>query len=52
MRTAQQAAGSTRDYFEFYIAAAVLYLVLTAASNRVVNRAEAHVARSFRRRLA
>ena len=52
MRTAQQAAGSTRDYFEFYIAAAVLYLVLTAVSNRVVNRAEAHVARSFRRRIA
>lgn len=52
MRTAQQAAGSTRNYFGFYIAAAVLYLVLTAASNRVVNRAEAHVGRSFRRRLA
>ena len=52
MRTAQQAAGSTRDYFEFYIAAAVLYLVLTAASNRVVNRAEAQIARSFRRRIA
>jgi octopine/nopaline transport system permease protein len=52
MRTAQQAAGSTRSYFEFYIAAAALYLVLTALSNRIVDRAEAHVARSFRRRIA
>ena len=52
MRTAQMAAGSTRDYFEFYIAAAVLYLVMTAVSNRVVDRAEARTARSFRRRLA
>lgn len=52
MRTAQQAAGSTRSYFAFYIAAAVLYLVLTGFSNRVVNRAEARVALSFRRRIA
>ena len=52
MRIAQRAAGSTRDYFEFYIAAGVLYMVLTAISNQVVNRAEAHVARSFRRRIA
>ena len=52
MRTAQMAAGSTRDYFSFYIAAGVLYLVTTALSNRVVARAEANVARSFRRRLA
>lgn len=52
MRTAQIAAGSTRDYFEFYIAAAVLYLLLTALSNRVVDRAEAHANRSVRRRLA
>ena len=52
MRTAQIAAGSTRDYFEFYIAAGVLYLVLTALSNRVVDRAEARVGRSFRKRLA
>jgi octopine/nopaline transport system permease protein len=52
MRTAQRGAGSTREYFGFYIAAAVLYLVLTALSNRVVNAAEARVSRSFRRRLA
>ena len=52
MRTAQIAAGSTRDYFTFYIAAGVLYLVVTAFSNRIVARAESQVARSFRRRLA
>lgn len=52
MRTAQVGAGSTRQYFGFYIAAAVLYLVLTSVSNRVVDVAEARVARSFRRRLA
>ena len=52
MRTAQQAAGSTRSYFAFYIAAAVLYLVLTGFSNRVVDKAEARVALSFRRRIA
>jgi octopine/nopaline transport system permease protein len=52
MRMSQRAAGSTRDYFEFYIAAAILYLVLTAVSNRVVDRAEARAARSFRRRIA
>jgi octopine/nopaline transport system permease protein len=52
MRTAQMAAGSTRDYFQFYVAAAVLYLVLTAVSNRVVDTAEARMSRSFRRRLA
>ena len=52
MRTAQTAAGSTRNYFEFYIAAGVLYLVLTALSNRVVDVAEARMSRSLRRRLA
>ncbi|MCW6509918.1 ABC transporter permease [Lichenifustis flavocetrariae] len=52
MRTAQMGAGSTREYFGFYIAAAALYLVLTALSNRVVDLAEARVGRSFRRRLA
>lgn len=52
MRTAQMGAGSTRQYFAFYIAAGVLYLLLTAVSNRVVDRAEARVARTFRRRLA
>lgn len=51
MRTAEQAAGSTRSYFAFYIAAAVLYLVITGFSNRVVDKAEARVARSFRRRI-
>ena len=52
MRTAQMGAGSTREYFGFYIMAGVLYLALTAVSNRVVDLAEARVGRSFRRRLA
>ncbi len=52
MRTAQVAAGSTRDYFEFYIAAGVIYLLVTAVSNRIVDRAEARMSRSFHRRLA
>lgn len=52
MRTAQMGAGSTREYFGFYIAAGVLYLALTAFSNRVVDLAEARVGRSFRRRIA
>jgi octopine/nopaline transport system permease protein len=52
MRTAQRGAGSTREYFGFYIAAAALYLLLTAVSNRVVDTAEKRASRSFRRRLA
>lgn len=52
MRTAQMAAGSTREYFAFYVSAAALYLVLTALSNRVVDKAEARMSRSFRRRMA
>ena len=52
MRTAQMGAGSTRQYFGFYIAAGALYLLLTAVSNRAVNTAETRVGRSFRRRLA
>lgn len=52
MRTAQMGAGSTRQYFGFYIAAGALYLLVTTLSNRVVETAEARMARSFRRRLA
>lgn len=48
MRTSQVAAGSTRQYFLFYIAGGVLYLVMTSLSNQVFDRAEARVARSFR----
>ncbi len=35
MRTAQIAAGSTRQYFTFYIVGGILYLVLTGMSNQV-----------------
>lgn len=52
MRTAQMGAGSTRQYFGFYIAAGALYLLVTTVSNGVVDKAEARMARSFRRRLA
>ena len=52
MRTTQMAAGSTRDYFQFYAAGAVLYLLLTAVSNRVFDAAETRANRSFRRRMA
>jgi octopine/nopaline transport system permease protein len=52
MRTSQIAAGSTHQYFTFYIVGGVLYLVLTSLSNRVFDRAEARVGRSFRNNLA
>jgi octopine/nopaline transport system permease protein len=48
MRTAQVGAGSTRQYFLFYLAGGALYLVLTGFSNRVFDAAEHRVNRSFR----
>ncbi len=48
MRTSQIAAGSTKQYFLFYIAAGALYLVLTTVSDRVFGAAEKRVGRSFR----
>lgn len=48
MRASQVAAGSTRQYFLFYMAGAVLYFILTGISNRVTDKAEARVNRSFR----
>jgi octopine/nopaline transport system permease protein len=48
MRTTQIAAGSTHNYFLFYIVGGALYLVLTSLSDRVFGLAEARVARSFR----
>jgi octopine/nopaline transport system permease protein len=47
MRTSQVAAGSTRQYFLFFIAGGVLYLVLTSLSDRVFNRAERRADRSM-----
>jgi octopine/nopaline transport system permease protein len=48
MRMSSVAAGSTHQYFVFYLAGAGLYLLLTAGSNRIFNAAEIRVARSFR----
>jgi octopine/nopaline transport system permease protein len=47
MRTSQVAAGSTRQYFLFFIAGGALYLVLTSLSDRVFNRAERRADRSM-----
>jgi octopine/nopaline transport system permease protein len=52
MRTSQVAAGSTHQYFTFYMVGGALYLVLTSVSNRVFDRAEARIGRSFRGTLA
>jgi octopine/nopaline transport system permease protein len=52
MRTSQIAAGSTHQYFTFYMVGGALYLILTSLSNRVFDRAEARIGRSFRGTLA
>ncbi len=49
MRQAQVAAGSTRLPFDFYLAAAALYIVLSIASGLVVQLAERRLARGVRR---
>jgi octopine/nopaline transport system permease protein len=49
MRVSQVAAGSTRQPFTFYLAGGVLYLVLTALSNRLFETAERRAARGVRR---
>jgi octopine/nopaline transport system permease protein len=48
MRTSQVAAGSTHQYFLFYIAGGCLYLVMTSLSDRIFGAAEARVGKSFR----
>jgi len=52
MRTSQIAAGSTRQYFTFYVVGGLLYLALTGLSNHVFGRAEARMGRSQRRNFA
>lgn len=47
MRTSQVAAGSTRQYFLFFIVGGLLYLILTSLSDRVFNRAERRANRSM-----
>ncbi|WP_414834041.1 ABC transporter permease [Afifella sp. YEN Y35] len=47
MRTSQLAAGSTRQYFLFFIVGGILYLVLTTISGQLFAAAERRVAVSF-----
>ena len=47
MRTSQVAAGSTRQYFLFFIAGGCLYLILTSLSDQVFTRAERRANRSM-----
>jgi len=49
MRQAHVAAGSTYSPFTFYITAALLYLVLTSVSSRVLNSAESWANKGVRR---
>ena len=52
LRTSQIAAGSTHQYFTFFVVGGAIYLVMTGISNRVFNHAEARVGRSFNRNFA
>lgn len=47
MRTSQVAAGSTRQYFLFFVAGGALYLILTSLSDQVFDRAERRANRSM-----
>ncbi len=47
MRTSQVAAGSTRQYFLFFIVGGCLYLLLTSFSDQVFNRAERRANKSM-----
>jgi octopine/nopaline transport system permease protein len=47
MRSSQVAAGSTRQYFLFFIVGGCLYLLLTSVSDRVFNTAERRANRSM-----
>jgi octopine/nopaline transport system permease protein len=49
MRCSQVAAGSTRRPFDFYLAAAVLYVILATSSALVLQHAEQHYSRGVRR---
>ncbi len=52
MRASQIAAGSTRDYFLFYLIGGGCYLILTLLSNRAFTRAESRLNRARLRRSA
>lgn len=49
MRASQVAAGSTRQYFTFYIVGGVIYLILTGLAGRLFGFAESRVRRTQRR---
>ena len=49
MRTSQVAAGSTHKPFVFYVAGGLLYLAMTAVSDRVFEKAEARATRGMKR---
>jgi octopine/nopaline transport system permease protein len=49
MRVSQVGAGSTHRPFAFYLGGAVLYLVMTVATTRVFDIAEARATRGMRR---
>ncbi len=52
MRASQVAAGSTRDYFTFYLIGGACYLVLTLLSNYAFRRAESRLGRAWQSRTA
>jgi octopine/nopaline transport system permease protein len=52
LRASQVAAGSTHQYFLFFVVGGLLYLAMTGVSNRIFGRAEAVVGRSFKRNFA
>ena len=52
MRASQVAAGSTRDYFTFYLIGGACYLVLTLVSNHAFRRAESRLGRAWQSRTA
>ncbi|XXN64397.1 ABC transporter permease [Enterobacter ludwigii] len=52
MRASQVAAGSTRDYFTFYLVGGACYLVLTLVSNHAFRRAESRLGRAWQSRTA
>lgn len=48
LRQAQIGAGSTRQPFDFFVAAALLYLAITTLSGWTLQRAERHLSRGMR----
>lgn len=52
MRASQVAAGSTRDYFTFYLVGGACYLALTLLSNQAFRRAESRLGRAWQSRTA